>query len=280
MKKSRTHYYRILIIPDDKNPSHSLKIPRAGVVWFIALVVVVIGGFIALFAFSSTISYKLLSYKSLQEENKNLQSQVDVLEKTAQKIDEIITMHSYLAGIVEQTDADIEISQIPAILAAGTKKNSLANAETSMVSSENEIVLQAEIYSEIPTIRPVEGWITRHFSMEHEGVDFAAARGTIIRATAPGTVLEVSEDAYLGKIVVLQHKQKFTTRYSHCDRILVDKNQKISRGQAIALVGNTGRSSAPHLHYEIFKDGAAVDPINYMVDNNPSTLPLNGGANE
>jgi murein DD-endopeptidase MepM/ murein hydrolase activator NlpD len=125
----------------------------------------------------------------------------------------------------------------------------------------------------IPYIRPVRGWITRGFGDTapngggpHLGVDFAAAEGTPIHATAPGEVVEIYNDEYLGKTLVVKHSLGFTTRFGHCAQVLVAKGDHVERGQAIALVGNTGRSTAPHLHYEVIKNGKTVNPLRYMVD--------------
>jgi murein DD-endopeptidase MepM/ murein hydrolase activator NlpD len=132
----------------------------------------------------------------------------------------------------------------------------------------------AEQYiASVPNIQPViDGWITRRFSMVgsdtssvHTGIDYAATLGTLIRATAPGVVENVSNDKYFGLILVVRHGFGFSTKYGHCSQVLVSKGDHVERGQTIALVGNTGRSSAPHLHYEVLKDGKNVDPIKYVV---------------
>ena len=123
-----------------------------------------------------------------------------------------------------------------------------------------------------PNIQPTEGWITRKYitiandtEQQHSGIDFAATSGTLIRATARGVVDDVYKDAYFGLMVIIKHGYGFSTRYGHCLQVLVTKGDHVERGQTIALVGNTGRSSAPHLHYEILKDGKTVDPMQYII---------------
>jgi murein DD-endopeptidase MepM/ murein hydrolase activator NlpD len=97
-------------------------------------------------------------------------------------------------------------------------------------------------------------------------VDFAAQTGTLIRATAPGIVESVVFDTYFGLLITVKHRFGFVTRYGHCSQSLVSKGDKVRRGQTVALVGNTGRSSAPHLHYEVIKNGRHVDPLKYTFD--------------
>jgi murein DD-endopeptidase MepM/ murein hydrolase activator NlpD len=101
-------------------------------------------------------------------------------------------------------------------------------------------------------------------SAAHNGIDYAATLGTLIRATAPGVVEDVSNDTYFGKTLTIKHGYGFSTRYGHCSQIIVAKGDHVERGQTIALVGNTGRSSAPHLHYEVQKDGKNLDPTKYV----------------
>jgi murein DD-endopeptidase MepM/ murein hydrolase activator NlpD len=130
-----------------------------------------------------------------------------------------------------------------------------------------------QFWAAIPNIRPVEGWITRKFfispdgaKQSHRGIDFAASKGTLIRATAPGYVMKIQDDNFFGLVVTIEHSYGFQTRYGHCSQILVSEGDRVKRGQTIALVGNTGRSSAPHLHYEVIKEGNPVDPLNYILD--------------
>jgi len=99
----------------------------------------------------------------------------------------------------------------------------------------------------------------------HEGVDFSAPEGTEIYATGNGTVVKVkhSKRSY-GNSILIDHGYGYQTFYAHCKKILVKKGQKVKRGQVIATVGNTGKSTAPHLHYEVRKNGKAINPINFF----------------
>ena len=96
-------------------------------------------------------------------------------------------------------------------------------------------------------------------------MDFAATLGTPIKASAPGVVGKIENDKYFGLLVTIFHNNGFVTRYGHCSQILVSKHDRVKRGQTIALVGNTGRSTAPHLHYEVIKDGKYIDPLKHIL---------------
>ena len=97
----------------------------------------------------------------------------------------------------------------------------------------------------------------------HEGMDFAAPLGTPVRATGDGTVVETQKDGPQGIRVIIEHGFGYKTIYAHLESFSVKRGQKVSRGETIGKVGSTGMSIAPHLHYEVHKNGKPVDPINY-----------------
>lgn len=101
----------------------------------------------------------------------------------------------------------------------------------------------------------------------HYGIDFTAPEGTPVQATGKGTVVRVaSHSTGYGQHVVIDHGFGYRSLYGHMSRVDVKVGDKLIRGQHIGLVGNTGRSTAPHLHYEVFYKGVRVDPINYVLD--------------
>lgn len=98
----------------------------------------------------------------------------------------------------------------------------------------------------------------------HEGLDFILPRGSGVYASADGTVLESRVSRSSGNAIVLEHAGGYTTVYLHLEDILVRKGQTVSRGQKIGTVGMSGNAYAPHLHYEIRRNGAALDPMNFL----------------
>ena len=121
----------------------------------------------------------------------------------------------------------------------------------------------------LPTLWPleVEGYVTRgnadssDYSGPHPGLDVAVPVGTPIRAAGGGTIVEVGDDAKYGRFVRVEHRDGYETLYAHASQILVKQGDKIPSGRTIALSGNTGQSTAPHLHFEMRQGGAAVDPM-------------------
>ena len=100
----------------------------------------------------------------------------------------------------------------------------------------------------------------------HEGIDFTAAKGTPIQATGNGKVTKIMKSPSYGNYVVINHGAGYETLYAHMQKVNVKKGQKVKRGEQIGTVGNTGRSTAPHLHYEIHLNGRPINPISYCVD--------------
>ncbi len=125
-----------------------------------------------------------------------------------------------------------------------------------------------------PSGWPVKGWVTSTFGVRrdpfdgqrrmHEGLDIATRTGTPVMATAAGIVREVGTEPGYGKLVVVDHGYGFSTAYGHNSRILVKVGQRVKRGDQLAAAGNTGRSSGPHVHYEIRLNGAPVNPKKYL----------------
>jgi len=110
-----------------------------------------------------------------------------------------------------------------------------------------------------PRIHPIGG-----FRGKHTGVDLAAKEGTWISAAAAGRVIETGEGEYIGKFVIISHPDSYTTLYGHCSQILTEEGKTVKKGQLIAKSGHTGRTTGPHLHFEIRKSGITQDPLHYL----------------
>ena len=118
----------------------------------------------------------------------------------------------------------------------------------------------------IPDIVPIKGdfAISQRFSDTHPGLDFAAATGSEVIAVAAGEILSVYYDEHYGNVIMIDHFNEYATLYAHLATTFFESKSTVEKGETIALVGNTGNSSAPHLHYEIMLDGNNVNPENYI----------------
>jgi hypothetical protein len=127
----------------------------------------------------------------------------------------------------------------------------------------------------VPNGRPVlKGWISSYFGLRtdpftgrnayHKGVDFAAPAGSQAIAVAAGVVTYAKERFGYGKVVEINHGNGYVTRYGHNQKILVQVGDTVKKGQPIALIGSTGRSTGPHLHFEVLKQGRQIDPMAFV----------------
>lgn len=140
---------------------------------------------------------------------------------------------------------------------------------------EAKILQKSVLKDMLPNSSPVEaafnsssyGWRTDPFNGNkafHEGLDFTANTGTAIRAAADGIVTTAEQTPDYGKIVKIAHGSGLETRYAHASKLLVKPGERVVKGQIVAQVGSTGRSTGPHLHYEIRLNGNALDPRRYL----------------
>ena len=123
-------------------------------------------------------------------------------------------------------------------------------------------------------VRSGEGWVSSRYGRRtdpftgrgswHNGFDIAGPVGTDIMAVAGGVVVFSGTNGGFGLFIEINHGNGYVTRYAHCDELLVKVGDVVSRGQLIAKMGNTGRSTGPHLHLEVLKDGKSLDPSKYI----------------
>ena len=132
----------------------------------------------------------------------------------------------------------------------------------------------------IPRGLPVNGYVTDGFGMRrnpfngegrevHEGLDIAVDFGTPVTATADGLVIYAAPHAGYGNLVIVYHSNGITTRYGHLSRISVEAGQRVRRSDQVGNAGSTGRSTGPHVHYEIRENDQAVDPLRYVGQTQP-----------
>ncbi len=168
-------------------------------------------------------------------------------------------------GLVQQMKADVERLQSEAI-----------TQELSLTELEKNLQTKKEMMVHMPSLWPTMGWVTSGFgfrtnpfsglSQMHEGMDISNRVGTLVVAPSDGIVSDVGNDLVYGKILVISHGFGMTSRYCHLSKALVKAGQKVNRGDKIAEIGMTGRTTGPHLHYEVRLNGIPVNPMRYIVN--------------
>jgi murein DD-endopeptidase MepM/ murein hydrolase activator NlpD len=153
---------------------------------------------------------------------------------------------------------------------------------TSLVKEEGDYLRALErflgratrVLAALPSRWPVRGQVNSAYGSRtspwsaktefHDGLDIGAAVGTPVKSPAPGTVVFAGVNAEYGQMLIIEHGNETKSLYGHLSKLHVTVNQKVQRGDLVALTGNTGRSSGPHLHYEIQVKGRSVNPTSYL----------------
>ncbi|NWF93599.1 MAG: peptidoglycan DD-metalloendopeptidase family protein [Syntrophaceae bacterium] len=168
-------------------------------------------------------------------------------------------------GLVRQMRSDIDRLQSEAL-----------SREESLSELEKLLQQKKEMLAHTPSIWPTMGWVTSGFGFRtnpftgltqmHEAIDISNRVGTPVVAPADGIVSDTGNDWVHGKMLVISHGFGITTRYSHLSKILVKVGQKVKRGTKIAEIGMTGRTTGPHLHYEVRVNGIPANPMRYILN--------------
>jgi len=138
--------------------------------------------------------------------------------------------------------------------------------------------LASAVMTPPPDAWPAAGYVTREFAegaasrgvRPHPGLDIAGPAGAPILAAGDGVVARTGEDPFLGIFVEIQHGLGYLTVYGHCQSAAVARGEQVRRGQVVAYLGDSGEASAPHLHFEIWHNGMAVDPRGFLAGEPPT----------
>jgi len=260
-------YIDFMVIPQGQQPSHSFRLAT----WQVKTIVIVVVAWIAVLLgvtlFYGKLSGKAISAELLEEENEKLRdynAKVVEIEKGFRQNLAIVSRIAEMAGI-----------EIEDIRSLGGVYDSVQTDSTGRVTIAGMIADKVPLSVEelenmrVPHGRPLYGWITQGFNIDnenekHEGIDIAVKEGTPIVATATGVVEFAGWDKDFGNLMIIDHSNEYKTFYGHNQKLMAGKEQKVYKGDVIALSGNTGNSSVPHLHYELQINGAPVDPSPYL----------------
>lgn len=239
---------RFVVVPEDGRDTLSVRLSRRRLRAVVALVVVAVGA-VALLGGSWW-------YLAAQA------ARVPVLERELADLRD--TRGQVVALSAQLADLEARYSQIRSLFGVDTAR---VLPEIWRPPSGAGRASTDDPESSRPSSWPLTGagFVTRNLldgdAGEHPGLDIAVPSQSYVRAAGAGTVRDVEEDAVYGNFVTVDHGEGYLTLYAHASDILVERGQRVRRNEVIALSGNSGRSTAPHLHFEIRLDGEAVDPL-------------------
>jgi murein DD-endopeptidase MepM/ murein hydrolase activator NlpD len=252
-------YVTIMLVPDGTEPRQGIRVRRWVLKLAVVLTALILVGIIAFFSVYGSVLSRAIETGRLRVENEQLrryQYKVQLLEQNLNETRDIVTRLAALAGI------DVEFPELP--------------DDSTLFASMGEkpggyLARPADLDLTVPSGMPVQGFISRDFEIDnpehyHPGIDIACAEGTPVLATASGVVESASFDSTLGNLLVLRHSDSMVTVYGHSSQLFVDVGQLVPVGGRIALSGNTGQSTAPHVHYEIRKHNQPINPLDSKYD--------------
>jgi murein DD-endopeptidase MepM/ murein hydrolase activator NlpD len=292
--------YHVYLIPENSSQIRKFRLSPQKIRWFAGIAAV--GTFLLAFSVAGFWRYRSLyaslavereTTKAYEKERAELLGKVALLEST---VGETEAMAGKLASLVgteripmkkgigpiqdPQGAMDIASKTEPIDMAAlSPKMDRIEDRAQTLRDKLKELTKIQEdkltYIASTPSVWPVKGWLTSDFGYRrspftlaadfHPGIDIAAAWGTPIMAPADGVITFAGMKGGYGKMVVIDHGFGVVTKFGHTSELLVKEGDKIKRGTKIALVGNTGHSTGPHLHYEVHADGVPVDPMKYLL---------------
>ena len=175
-----------------------------------------------------------------------------------------------------ESDGEGVSAQVPDLSQMLNTLEKRVDLRDSQLAALENVILAKELKEQIhPEGRPVSGgFISSYFGERedpfsgheayHKGVDFAGTAGSNVVAVAAGVVTWAGERTGYGNLVEINHGDGYVTRYAHNERTLVKVGETVKRGEAVALMGSTGRSTGPHVHFEVIRNGRQVDPLSFI----------------
>jgi len=292
------NFYTLIVLPEASARLHKLRLPVL-VIQLLAILGIISFFVLVGLGFSyAKMAFKLADYNKLQAENVDLKVQKKNLElsaaKLGNKLTALQTLSEKLTNLME-SDGWKRLPKTTAPAVGGSNvdyrtadllRNSDPNVDvevlrTRTVELESQLRLleqvaerRASVMRFTPTIWPVRGPITSHYgsrldpfngdSEMHFGLDIGALYGSLVHAPADGVVIYAQRKSAYGNLIVLDHGNGITTRHGHLSRFNVQVGQKVRRNDVIGYVGTSGRSTAPHLHYEVRMNDRPVNPRTYL----------------
>jgi murein DD-endopeptidase MepM/ murein hydrolase activator NlpD len=222
-------------------------------------------------------------YRFAMAENARLRSttaalnqKLDGISKQMSEFEARTRRLAIVAGLSETVRLGLGGPGIAPDSASAAWKDQTSLLDTRLSLLEKQFSRRSALIAATPTVWPVHGAVTSGYGLRtdpfsggaavHEGIDISTSRGEPVLATADGVVLASGWAGEFGRAIEIVHSDRYVTLYGHLQETLVAEGQQIRRGDRVGLVGSTGRSTAPHLHYEVRVDGRPVNPLEYILE--------------
>ncbi len=268
--KNAAEGFSVIIAPREKGTSISFNLPGTMVILGLAISVVALVAFVMLGVTYERLAFLSMQVRRLEGENEKLRRETAAIAEIKQEIEKIELIKKQIevwAGFAEGRAEQLSVVRGATLQDIPVELSSWPRQYSYSILKE---FYQGAYLGGQRMLEPVSGWISRTFiqnlgeGVSHPGIDIAAPTGTPVRCVLSGRVAFAGWDEIYGNLVIIDHGDSLMTIYGHNAKIMVKEGEKVERGQIIATVGNTGRSTAPHLHFGIVKNGEAVDPMSMI----------------
>lgn len=260
-------YYTIQIFSSDGLIAITRRISKSHLVLICTIFLLIVLVILTLISFYGKVYVKAMKVRNLEERNKYLEEEFKKIKTLEKDIAEIAKQREKLEvalGIKDKTEDTVikkpVIKKEDETREDNNEKVVFENPELEKYLKESKMMNKS-----IPNFIPVNGWITKSFDVVHKGIDIAAPVGTPIFSSMDGKVSFTGWDSILGNLIKVEGISGYTTVYGHCSKIFVKKGGFVRKGEIIASVGKTGRTDAPHLHYEIKMNGLNMNPELFFI---------------
>jgi murein DD-endopeptidase MepM/ murein hydrolase activator NlpD len=257
-------FWNIIIVPSDHAGTRQYTVSKRLALATLGLLLLLVLAIVVFLVDYARVLGDARTARTLQQENQELRRQVATIDRLNREVENLTALKAQVLAMLGVEGQDDRLELPDSTLARAMK------VPAPELLGVNHLKAAASLQAYAPTRWPVEGYASKEFfeaekgRNAHPGLDLVAPDGAPVHAAGRGRVVEASYDEDLGNYVVIDHGFGYSTLYGHNQRLLVHVGQAVDQGQVIALLGNTGRSSAPHLHFEIRVDGKPVDPRQYL----------------
>jgi murein DD-endopeptidase MepM/ murein hydrolase activator NlpD len=276
---SKGRGWKLLVISEDESAIRQFRIPRKAVMTLVAVSVLIVVYALVETVLFWTVARRAAQVEPLRHRVAELQSSSGELARLTAELTQLKSFEQQLRRVLSGKEGG-SLESLPGITTPfdqlpsaddNPDQSAVPRPASSPVGEARVLGASGYTAMDVPTVPPVRGYVTRQFipsklfsQISHHGMDIAAREGTPVLAAADGLVLFSDWTYRYGNLVVIAHRSGYVSFYGHNQVLFARPGNRVAQGEPIALLGNSGVSTAPHLHFELWRDGSPVDPTTVL----------------
>lgn len=282
MGSPKSRGWKLLVIPEDESDVRQFRLPRKAVFTLLTVACLLIVYAAVETVLFWTVAQRAAEVEPLRRRLKELEGSSAELNRLGGELTRLKKFEQQLKGVLSGKEqgglsgispwGDGSATELPSSVPPNPD-DAAAKSAISPVAVARSLGGLAYTAMDVPSVPPLRGYVTRRFNagsanqpLVHQGLDIAARAGTPVLAAADGLVVFADWTYRYGNLVVLAHRSGYLSFYGHNQILFVKSGERVRQAQPVALVGTSGLSTAPHLHFELWKDGTPVDPMALLAE--------------